>query len=97
MQLFFKKISILFEKLLDGFRRNLVGGIRYGPRIMQLDFGLGPKAKMAAIAAILDFRRANFEGMRSDVGSLRLGKVIEWAVCIGEMSNIQGANVFRGE
>ena len=40
------------EKLLDGFRRNLVGGIRYGPRIMS-DFGLGPKSNMAAMAAIL--------------------------------------------
>ena len=31
----------------------LGGGIRYGPRIMPLDFGLGPKSNMAAMAAIL--------------------------------------------
>ena len=33
----------------------LGGGIRYGPRIMplDLDFGLGPKSNMAAMAAIL--------------------------------------------
>ena len=31
----------------------LGGGVRYGPRIMPLDFGLGPKSNMAAMAAIL--------------------------------------------
>ena len=31
----------------------LGGGIRYGPRIMPLDFGHGPKSNMAAMAAIL--------------------------------------------
>ena len=31
----------------------LGGGIGYGPRIMLLDFGLGPKSNMAAMAAIL--------------------------------------------
>ena len=31
----------------------LGGGIRYGPRIMPLDFGLVPKSNMAAMAAIL--------------------------------------------
>ena len=30
----------------------LGGGIRYGPRIMPLDFGLGPKSNRAAMAAI---------------------------------------------
>ena len=32
---------------------NLSGEIRYGPRIMPLDFGRGPKSIMAAMAAIL--------------------------------------------
>ena len=31
----------------------LGGRIRYGPRIMPLDFGLGPKSNMAAMATIL--------------------------------------------
>ena len=31
----------------------LGGGVRYGQRIMPLDFGLGPKSNMAAMAAIL--------------------------------------------
>ena len=31
----------------------LGGGIRYGPRSMPLDFGLGPKSNMAAMVAIL--------------------------------------------
>ena len=31
----------------------LGGGVRYGPRIMPLNFGLGPKSNMAAMAAIL--------------------------------------------
>ena len=31
----------------------LGGGVRYGPMIMPLNFGLGPKSNMAAMAAIL--------------------------------------------
>ena len=46
-------VNSITEKLLHGFRRNLVGGVRSGPSIMPLDFGLGPKSNMAAMAAIL--------------------------------------------
>ena len=47
-------VTSIPENLLDGFRRNLVGGgVSYGPRIMPLNFGLGPKSNMAAMAAIL--------------------------------------------
>ena len=31
----------------------LGGGVRFGPRIMPLNFGLGPKSNMADMAAIL--------------------------------------------
>ena len=37
----------------------LGGAVRYGPRIMPLDFGLGPKSNMAAMAAILK-KNSNF-------------------------------------
>ena len=46
-------VNSITEKLLDGFRRNLVGRVRSGPRIMPLDFGLGQKSNTAAMAAIL--------------------------------------------
>ena len=40
----------------------LGGGIMYGPRIMPLDFGPGPKSNMAAMAAILK-KYLNFFGI----------------------------------
>ena len=49
-------VCLFVNSITEKTRRistKLGGGVRSGPRIMPLDFGLGPKSNMAAMAAIL--------------------------------------------
>ena len=57
-RLLFSPLSVACEQYSGKTPRRIStklggGGVRYGPRIMPLDFGLGPKSNMAAMAAIL--------------------------------------------